>query len=106
MKWMVLTSWAHDAATHAVERDAALPVEGRHLFGAIADLQSPTEAELREQFTQLFLTVLAEEVSPDGPEVDELLDLYELGADDAGSAERGLSAVLAALLLDPRMVLH
>ena len=106
MKWMVLTTWAQEAAAFAVDRDDERPVGERRLFRAIDDLTQPSDAELRAQFVALFAEVLTESVEPDGPEVEGLLAVYDVAEQIEGDARRGLAAALASLFVDPRMVLH
>lgn len=101
MKWLTVTVFAQDAAGHAVSEARA----GRlsWLDPAISD-----DDEARAQIAALFLRFLSAEVDPDGPEVDELLALFRTAAssDDSDDADDGWTAVLTALLLDPRMMLH
>ncbi|MEZ4242100.1 MAG: hypothetical protein R3F59_39285, partial [Myxococcota bacterium] len=101
---MVTAELAANAAGYVAARDLAAPAAERRLLRWV---EADTDAEdpLRAQLAWLHARILAEAVSPGGPEVSDDLALYRLGAANGG-AVRGWSLVLTALLQDPRMVLY
>ncbi|MEQ1506953.1 MAG: hypothetical protein ABMB14_32295 [Myxococcota bacterium] len=102
-KTLVFQKLAENAAGFVVDRDLAVPAADRRLLREVEG-DTTDEGAVRAQLAWLHDRLLAEQVDPDGPEVDADLALFELGAGGAPAA--GWKLVLTALLQDPRMMLY
>jgi hypothetical protein len=95
--------WAHAAARHAAERDAA--AETPRLFTRARFDAADDEPTARAQIVDLHLRVLSEVVAADAPSVDEELDLWREGYLAGGPVE-AWARVLELLLRDPAFVVY
>jgi len=105
MKWLALSAWAQDAAGHAVSQALA----GAPTVTGLDAPRDTDEAAVRRQLVAVTETVLTEPLASDDPEIDELYGLFvdaRAGATGDDAAYAGWTAVLTALFLDPRLMLH
>jgi len=96
-KALVMERMAYEAASTVVDSDLAEPDRTRRRLLQGIDEGETDDDAIRAQMVALYLQILGETVSADGPDVDETWLLYELG---------GWRLVIGALLQDPRMVFY
>lgn len=102
-RMLVLQTLAAEAAAHVVEQDFAAAKAQRRLLRSI-DEPDTAEPAVRAQIAALIELVLAEQVRPDGPEVDAAHALFVHGLADG--PRRAWTLLLTALLQDPQIAFH
>lgn len=105
---LVQETLAQLAAAYAAEREAGLPPAERTLFREVDFTETPTDRgeALAAQVQALHLRVLGQRVAADGPEVTELVELWETVFALDGDQVHAWTAVLTVLLRDPDLVLY
>lgn len=97
---LVLRNLAREAAHFVVDADLANPDLGsRHLLTLVTELDTD-EVVIREQLAALHLRILARDVEPDGPQVDETHALFQAALEHSGDVARAWKVTLTALLQD------
>lgn len=102
-RMLVLQTLAAEAAAHVVEQDFAAAKAQRRLLRSI-DEPDTAEPAVRAQIAALIDQLLAEQVRPDGPEVDAAHALFVHGL--ANGPRRAWTLLLTALLQDPQIAFH
>lgn len=104
-KSLVMSQLAANAAGYVVDRDFALAASERKLL-RLVESTTTDEDRLREQIVWLHERILAEFVDADSERVTAMLDLFDVGRDEQGSAAGGWRVVLTAMLQDPGMIFY
>jgi hypothetical protein len=101
---LVIGQLAANAAGYVVDRDLAAPIGGRRLLAGVEE-DTTDEAAVRAELVWLHERILAEQLEPDDPAIDDDLALFQLGTEGRGGPAGGWKLVLAAMLQDPRLLL-
>ncbi len=103
---LTLEALAVQAAAFVVDRDFAQAQSDRRLL-SLVEPSTNDEAVLRQQLAMLHKRLFSELVTPDAPEVDETLALFEAArAESPSDPARAWQITLTAMLQDHRIAMY
>jgi hypothetical protein len=105
LKLLAMERFAWNAAGYVVDHDLSAPVGQRRLLVEV-EPDTTDEAAVRSQLARLHYQVLSEPVATDDPLIDEAYALFADAHAATSSTADAWKLVVAATLLDPRMMFY